>query len=128
MIKKLKKKNGKVYLIALDLSKAFDVLPYEIILKNTSCHPIVKRFLASILTSSEMFIGNDKEQHNIRCRRGVRQGGILSRYLFLTIANIFLEKCITLGNNDSLGYVCGYADDFYIITSYPGWGEKILRN
>ena len=118
---KTKLESGRVFWVFLDLSKAFDMLRYDIILEAVRCDVVTRRALGSFLTGCSVKIGNETP---IRCRRGVRQGGLLSPFLFNSVANEFLE--VIRKENDPRGMVYGYADDFLPISGSVQWLQEIL--
>ena len=112
---------GRVFWILLDLSKAFDMLNYRTIIETVNCDVVTKRALCSFLTGCQVKIGRES---SIFCRRGVRQGGLLSPFLFNEIANEFLLK---IANTKSgLGLLLGYADDFLPISPSAKWISEVI--
>ena len=98
------------------------MLNYQAILDGVRCDAVTKRVLSSFLTGCSVLIGQEEP---IRCRRGVRQGGLLSPFLFINIANEFLLKISESKNG--IGLLLGYADDFLPISPSAKWIEEIVE-
>ena len=81
--------HGRVFAVWLDLSKAFDMLRYKTIMDSVVAEPAVARLLSDFLSGCSVSIG---QEPRIKCRRGVRQVGLISPNLFTNVANEFLEK------------------------------------
>ena len=116
-----KRKNGISYSIFLDLSKAFDKLDFNAIMREMEDRMSfqMRRIFIDYLTNTSTTL----ENYTIRPRRGIRQGGLLSPYLFLQTVNPWLEKYST--TNDQ-GRASGYADDTGIQSGNADWAQDCL--
>ena len=114
---------GISYSIFLDLSKAFDKLDFNAIMNEMESRMNfqMRRIFVEYLTNTS----TNLENYTIKPRRGIRQGGLLSPYLFLQTVNPWLEE---YSKDIESGRAGGYADDTSIQTWDPGWGQKCLNS
>ena len=105
VIEDAKRHNKKLYLISLDLSKAYDTVTF-FLLKRTLKYYRVPTFLIQLIeylyedTQAELFTPIGKTDENIRFKSGVRQGCGLSPLLWIIFINPILEKL----RKSKLGY------------------------
>jgi len=119
-MKEYKLRYGRVFWVLLDLSKAFDMLDYRQIVPTLCCDEVTKRVLVDFLTKCTIIIGQEPP---IRCKRGVRQGGLISPNLFNDVANAFLVDFIEA----KLGFLPGYADDFLPVSPSAAWIQDVVQ-
>jgi len=108
-----KRPHLRTIVVALDLSKAFDMVDLGILLSdilNSTLPTHIKRFLSSYLNGRRAYVEfrNSKSKHR-KLKMGVPQGGVLSPILF----NLYMSKIppptgVTLTT---------YADDCTIVAS-----------
>lgn len=122
-------RNGYVYVLDADISKFFDKIPHNQLMKViedfTYDSPIVQQLLKRFVRVDRIewlaYKGNEWKFRKHKLRRikrcaGIPQGGILSGL----IANLYLHSfdewvCCDLGSEYDIRYV-RYADDFVILT------------
>ena len=112
---------GISYSIFLDLSKAFDKLDFNAIMRELHGRMDyqMRRIFLEYLTNTS----TNLENYKIFPRRGIRQGGLLSPLIFLQTTDPWLRN---YNKNDGQGRVQGYADDTAIQTPHVQWGQKCL--
>jgi hypothetical protein len=118
------KNKSTVYSVFLDASKAFDRVHYvklfQLLLTKGVC-PIIARFLAFVYTKQECCIKwADAKSDKFFVHNGVKQGGVLSPFLF----NIYLD--VLLHSLEAEGFGChigntytgalAYADDIVLLS------------
>ena len=118
---RMRSEAGIAYSIFLDLSKAFDKLDFNAIMNEMDGRMDyqMKRIFIEYLTGTS----TNLENYKIFPRRGIRQGGLLSPYLFLQTTDPWLR--IYSGDNKE-GRASGYADDTAIQTTMVHWGQSCL--
>jgi hypothetical protein len=108
-------------ILKLDFEKAFDIVEYEVIPQVLSYKSFPQKLITWIRdimgseTSSVLLNGVPKKIFH--CRRGVRQGGPLSRLLFVLAVDL-LQSLITKDKDMGLLKLpinVGYTSDFPII-------------
>ena len=88
--------SAPLFLMTLDAQKAFDVVNHVILLDNlyeTGIHPALWTIVKDLymgLSSKVKWLGNLSESFNIQ--QGVRQGAIISPFLYKTYLNPCLEE------------------------------------
>ena len=106
-----RKEFGSCYVAYIDLSRAFDGLPFQQVLnvftedKNTPNY--ICRSVQNFLTQGELILTPNLK---VKPRKGVKQGGLISPKLFTLVCDEFLRTTRTLTT------VYGYADDFVVIS------------
>ena len=118
---KMRSESGIAYSIFLDLSKAFDKLDFNAIMNemNDRMDYQLRRIFVDYLTTTS----TNLENYTIFPRRGIRQGGLLSPYLFLQTTDPWLR---IYSSSRSDGRASGYADDTAIQTTNVQWGQHCL--
>lgn len=126
--------NGsKVYVVSLDASKAFDKLWrdglfYKLI---NVIDDKIWRILYKYYQLSKIKIKYDEEKSNIfTINEGVKQGGVLSPYLFNFFINELINKCIKLNVGAKIGKlnlsILAYCDDLIIVSPVASHAQLIL--
>ena len=129
-----KSKGSNVHVLLLDASKAFDRVDYIKLfekLVNKGMCPLTIRLLLNMYTHQKLQVKwNTTKSHKFNVTNGVRQGGVMSPFLFSVYMD---ELLITLKNN---GVGChmdnyfvgafGYADDIILLCpSLSGMREMV---
>jgi hypothetical protein len=92
-------KSNKEFTLAIfcDLSKAFDVIDHEILLKKLNTYGLrgtVNKWFRNYLSNRSQYtdlVGGKSPTNNIYC--GIPQGSILGPLLYLTFVNDILNSC-----------------------------------
>ena len=115
-------KNQNVEIAQLDAEKAFDTLwriglYYKLMDK---IEPVFFRALVSYYSESNIIIRyNGETSKQIKTNDGVKQGGILSGYLFNFYMNQLIEDCVKLNIGCAIGEhnvsVIAYCDDLFLM-------------
>ena len=116
-------KGSYVHCMMIDASQAFDRVEYvklfTLLLMRGLC-PIVARFLVSCYTQQKLRIKWGNSMSNaFSVKNGVKQGGVLSPFLFAVYMDALLQKLEKLGfgcyvGNKFMGAIA-YADDVAIL-------------
>jgi ribonuclease HI len=98
------------HLLSLDISKAFDTVPHDLLLRSLSAAGLSSasvKIIASMLLGHKCIVGDSSSPRHfvVFIKRGVLQGGILSPLLF----NIFFDQSISTAVPGVLPL--SYADD-----------------
>ena len=100
--------------VAIDLSKAFDTVDHQLLLKDILDLPLnghIKRFLCSYLRGRQTYVIFRGSKSPLRkMKQGVPQGGVLSPILF----NLYMSKMPQPPANIKL---VSYADDSNVLSS-----------
>ena len=120
---------GKTQVIDADISKYFDTIPHDKLLKLVAERIVDKNILRLIkmwLKAPVVEEGEDGKKRYIGNDRGTPQGGVLSPLL----ANIYLNVLDTVWKLKKVQEVYGarlvrYADDFVVLTK--GKTERVLK-
>ena len=109
-----KKPVDRTVMVAIDLSRAFDTVNHEILLKDVSELPLkqhLKRFLFAYLRGRQTYVEfrGAKSKHK-KMKQGVPQGGVLSPTLF----NLYMSK---LPSPPGSIRIVTYADDSSVLNS-----------
>ena len=107
---------NRTVMVAVDLSRAFDTVNHETLIKDIADLPLnnnIKCFLVSYLRGRQTYVEfrGAKSKHR-KMRQGVPQGGVLSPVLF----NLYMAKIPTPPANIKL---VTYADDSTVLCSGP---------
>ncbi|XP_045502143.1 uncharacterized protein LOC123699266 [Colias croceus] len=125
-----------VYACYLDLSKAFDLVSYDILwgkLRNETCLPreIVKLFM-HWYNNQKNFVrwaGSLSGEYGLEC--GVRQGGLTSPMLFSLYVNRLIDELSSTGTGCHIDGVCmnniSYADDMVLLSPSIGALRRLLK-
>jgi hypothetical protein len=126
-IQSLREKGKKAYVAYLDVRKAFDTVWHQGLLvklhqkgiRGSIWHIINKWYTSS--TSS--VIWDNQQSRSFPCHQGVRQGGVLSPFLYCLFVDELLDILTQSGYGVSIdGVYCGspmYADDLALVASSP---------
>ena len=99
--------------VAIDLSRAFDTVSHELLLKDILEHGNIKRFLNSYLSGRQTFVEYmGKRSKSRKMTQGVPQGGVLSPILF----NLYMSSMPKPSGN--IKHIT-YADDGTALNSGP---------
>ena len=129
-----KSKGSSVHVLLLDASKAFDRVDYiklfEKLIKKGMC-PLTVRLLLSMYIKQKLQVKwNNHISHKFSVTNGVRQGGVLSPFLF----SVYMDELLVTLKNNGVGchmghhYVgaFGYADDIILLCpSLEGMREMV---
>jgi hypothetical protein len=121
---------SKIHLISLDASKAFDKLWRDgLFFKLIEKIPNpIWRILFNYYKKSKILVNYlGVRSGTIDCTEGVKQGGVLSPYLF----NYFINELLTRCTNENIGAFVGgcnlsiiaYCDDIMLLS--PSYGQSI---
>ena len=129
-------RNGKspLHIISLDASKAFDKLWraglfYKMIGKMEPC---LWRILYNYYSLSKIIVKiNDKKSDQIKISEGVKQGGILSPFLFNFFIDDLIRSCVDSGLGARMGRqslcIVGYCDDLILLSPIVKHAEILLE-
>ena len=129
-----KSKGSSVHVLLLDASKAFDRVDYiklfEKLIKKGMC-PLTVRLLLNMYIKQKLQVKwNNHKSHKFSVTNGVRQGGVLSTFLF----SVYMDELLVTLKNNGVGchmghhYVgaFGYADDIILLCpSLQGMREMV---
>jgi len=111
---KTREEYGQAIVCYVDLSKAFDTLPYQEIIDIFSQNPAtpnyITRSVVNYITKTEFIIA---EGLTIKPTKGIKQGGVISPQLFCHCVDPFLRTDFSKYGPRTRIY--GFADDFVII-------------
>jgi len=125
--------DSPLFVISLDASKAFDKLWRAGLFHKLKgqMDPCLWRLLYSYYAKSKIIVKYDNERSEmISTSEGVKQGGILSPFLF----NYFIDDLLRLCIGKELGAklddcnlsIIGYCDDLIIMSPTAGHGQILL--
>ena len=104
----------RTVVVAIDLSKAFDTVNHELLLKDIlglNLNNNIKRFLSAYLRGRQTYVEFRNKRSKFRkMRQGVPQGGVLSPVLF----NLYMSK---MPPPPTGIHLITYADDSNVLTS-----------
>ena len=134
IIDKYKCLNGSVFMCFLDASKAFDRVNHSVLFRKLSDRGVpayIVRILAYWYEKQTMCVswgGTTSAMFNVS--NGVRQGGILSPYLF----NVYMDDLSAALNKSQVGCIISdsivnhlmYADDLVLICPSPAALRRLL--
>ena len=128
--------NSKVYACFLDISKAFDSVSHEILITKLLKLGIPYIYVNMIkYCYSRQYVRvryQNKYSHEWLVCNGVRQGGVLSGFLFYVYINDILNELSDLGIGCKLGIQCSnviaYADDLVLLAPSATSLQSLLNN
>ena len=127
--------NGSgVYTAFLDFSKAFDKVNFNVLFQrmiNLNIPVQYVKFIHSWYTEQYVKVNfNGVESQSWRIKNGVRQGGILSPFLFNICIDVLLNEITSLQIGCRLGHfmsnIIAYADDVVVLAPSKIALQKIL--
>ena len=129
-------RNGgnNVYAVLLDCSKAFDVIRYDelfqALIDRKMC-PIIVRLILNLYTSVKYCVRwNGEVSRKFRISNGVKQGGVMSPFLFTVVMESLIEKVKSLnigchiGNKNASIFV--FADDILLLCPTRASAQKLV--
>ena len=126
-------KHSECYLVSLDAEKAFDKLwrfgLFHKLMKKLNKREwlILKRYYDS---SEAKIINNDAQSNIFKVVTGVKQGGILSPFLFNIFVDPLIESIIESKVGAKIGAIdtniISYCDDIFLLFSCPNHGQLML--
>jgi len=129
-----RKGGSKVHVVSLDASKAFDKLWRDgLFFKLKDIIPsVVWRALYVYYSKSQIVVSyNNKRTSTIRTEEGVKQGGILSPFLFNFYINKLIENCLQMRVGASVGdintSIVAYCDDIVLISPTSTHIDQLLN-
>jgi hypothetical protein len=128
-----KKKRG-LTLIQLDITKAFDTIPHEVIgdaLKRKGIPEIIINLITDAYKNIHTNINQGSIEVSMNIKRGVKQGDPLSPFIFNAILEpllLHLEqmKGYQIKNNIQVSSLA-FADDLILVSTETSDAEKLLR-
>ena len=129
-----KSKGSSVHVLLLDASKAFDRVDYIKLFEKLSSKgmcPLTIRLLLNMYTKQKLQVKwNNTRSHKFNVTNGVRQGGVLSPFLF----SLYMDELLITLNENGVGChmdhlfvgAFGYADDIILLCpSLKGMQEMV---
>jgi hypothetical protein len=122
--------NKQIHTLYLDLAKAYDSVPHELIKRTLMYYKIPKREIIRIMeiykdNKAIIYTPHGKTE-SIPIKNGVKQGDTLSPLLFILVINVLLESLentnagYTFHKNKNLHIPCiSYVDDLTLFTDSP---------
>ena len=118
------KKDNSVYACFLDLSKAFERVDHVLLINNLLRDKVptfIVNILRTVFSDSEVCVHfNGSFSNSWQVRQGVRQGGILSTYLFTYYIDDILKRVFKEDIGCRVGInklnILAYADDIFLIS------------
>ena len=133
ILNKFKRTNTNTFLAFLDASKAFDRIRHDLLftkLQNSGVPIYIIRVLKDWYENQSMFAKwNNSLSDSFSCQNGVKQGGVLSPYLF----NFYFDNLSQKLNNLNIGCHLNttinhlfYADDLVLIAPTKNGLQKLI--
>ena len=139
----LREQGGKAYIAFLDVKKAFDTVWHVGPMVKLHHKGITSHLWYAInnwySSSSSCVLWSGQQSSSFLIKQGIRQGGILSPFLYCIFLNELLDQLSSSGVRASIaGIYCGspiYTDDISLIAASPWpcksfltWSISTLRN
>ena len=127
-------RNSSVYCVLLDASKAFDRVHYVklfSLLVNRGLCPMLCLLLIAMYSEQHLLVRwNNVFSPSMRCRNGVKQGGVLSPTLFCIYMDELLKRLCDAGigchfGSMFAGALC-YADDLTLLAPTRNAMQKMI--
>ncbi|OXA41948.1 Retrovirus-related Pol polyprotein from type-1 retrotransposable element R1 [Folsomia candida] len=120
------KSSGSTLGVFLDVKRAFNEAPFDVLLsglKRHNIHPLCCNFISHMLTSRSVEFVTYGRTFSRRVKKGCPQGGVLSPLLW----NLAVDELLTelMGKFPGI-YTQGYADDVALLSS--GFDLSIVRD
>jgi len=116
-VTEIKRKYGQAVACYIDLSQAFDSLPFQQIFSLFTSDPEVPNYVArsfkNYATRTRFIVAEGLE---IFPTKGIKQGGVISPVLFCHCVDPFLRKNLTTARGEEIA-IYGYADDFVVVSN-----------
>ncbi|KAJ8710817.1 hypothetical protein PYW08_009332 [Mythimna loreyi] len=124
-----------VYAAFLDLSKAFDLVRYDILWRKLKCSGVpgelinMFKYWYDHQTNQVKWLGELSDEYRLEC--GVRQGGLTSPSLFNLYVNGLIDELSKIGVGCSIDGHCinsiSYADDMVLLSPSVAALRKLIR-
>ena len=116
-VTEIRQKYGQAVVCYIDLSQAFDSLPFQQIFTLFTNDPNVPNYVArsfkNYATRTRFIVAEGLE---IFPTKGIKQGGVISPVLFCHCVDPFLRKNLTTSYGEEIA-IYGYADDFVVVSN-----------
>ena len=128
-------RGSSVFMASVDASKAFDRVNHFRLYTSLMKRNVPIAFLNIVINwYSKMNVmvrwNNNALSDVLRVRSGVRQGGVLSPYLFNVYADVFINNIVTRGRGCHIRQTCMacvmYADDLLLLSASLAGLQELL--
>ena len=127
-------RGSNVFIASLDAAKAFDRVNHFKLYTSLMKRNIPTAFLNVVINwYSKMNVivrWNNSLSAMLRVKSGVRQGGVLSPYLFNVYADVFIKNIVTKNVGCHIGHTCMacmmYADDILLMSASLAGLQELL--
>lgn len=148
IIEKTKTKNCSTYVAFLDLEKAFDRVSQKRIwesLRQRGVKQELRKAIESLYDNNKCYVRkNNLQTEKFRIEEGLRQGGVMSPALFITVMDDVIKAITSRVKKVHIGYnklkpigisECAFADDVMICASKEEdlresliiWGDELKK-